>query len=178
VAAFKQWFFKHTTLEGGAVYFSEQHIKYAAMTLSNAAIASLLFSFLESFNVPFYLVLLWVVPLLCCHATNLFLANAIINKGRLYLRKYFSITSSVGVYWWLGYAYILGWHGATELEVVWRCFIIFIVITFYLNAMQYSMLFLVINSSTVCVGLLVYLVLWADLSDTSLIRYVSTVILG
>jgi diguanylate cyclase (GGDEF)-like protein len=178
VSVLKKWFFKHTLLDGGAEYFAEQHIKFASITLSYAAIASIFFSIIESFTVATELILVWHIPLLCLQLANLYLAKRILKNRRFELVKYFSISASISVFWWLGYLFILGWNGASELEVVWRGFIVFLVITFYLNAMQYSMPFLLTNSSTVCLGILIYLQGWTAYDELSYIRYEGTVLIG
>ena len=176
----KNWLFKHTLIDGGAEYFSERHLIHARMTFSYAVLATFVFSLFELRHSETPLVLAWCIPLLISQLGSIFFSNMYLKTKKTPYIWVFFVFEVAAFFCWLGYLFIFGWHGhpLTEVEIVWRGFIVFVVTTFYLNVMQYSMVFLLTHSSITCFGILSYLLFCSGLPMDMIDRYLIVVSFG
>jgi diguanylate cyclase (GGDEF)-like protein len=174
----QEWFFKHKSIKGGEAFFVIEHAKNARFMFSYAALATLIFSYLEMGRYPLDVIASWALPLFVVQTACIYFSTSLIRKSSQLNYLAFFISETLSITMWLGYLYIFGWNGSTELELVWRGFIVFVVVLFALNGLQYSMIFLVSLSSLACGGILIYIIFFSGLPDANQTRYLVIVSLG
>jgi len=153
----KKIFRAHPLTKAASQYLFNELYKHVQTTILLAyftAIALMLFE-LERPN----LIALWLIPMCILQALRYVIATPSLKLCRLFLT-----VDYLGVMWWVAYLFIFGLQTTSTFEFTFRIMLVYIVITFYLNVMRYHLPTLIINSSIICFGILIYLFMFTQLS--------------
>lgn len=109
------------------------------------------------------LILIWLIPMCLLQGSRYMVATKAINNTSPKLRNVFLFIDYLTAAWWVAYLFIFDWQTSSHFDFAFRVFMVFIIITFYLNVMRYHLPNLLISSTIVCVGMLAYLTMFTQL---------------
>lgn len=135
-----------------------KHVQTTTLLATATAIVLMLFELERPATI-----MLWLLPMCVLQAIRYTIANKAIANTASNIRTLFLRTDYLTTLWWVAYIYIFGWQTTSTFDYALRTFMVYIIITFYLNVMRFHLPNLAVNSAIVCFGILIYTSMFTQL---------------
>jgi diguanylate cyclase (GGDEF)-like protein len=138
-------------------YLLKEFYKHAKVTVFPAIIACIVLMLFEWRQLNTLHTWLWPILMLALQALRFITSRLASKKERPGYNNLFFTMDYLSAVWWVAYLFVYGWQASTEYEYLFRAFVVFNIYAFYLEVMRFYLPALLINSTIICLGILIYL---------------------